>query len=97
MTKSNLSSRILSVPIAQGEARERLIKTLQLIHRETGGTMNLHASFCAAAFKAYVEAQAACDAARKAYAKALDAVDAAASETTKARIELGKRFLKEPK
>lgn len=45
MSKSTLSSRILSVPIAQGEARERLIATLQLIHRETGGSMNLYANF----------------------------------------------------
>jgi hypothetical protein len=45
MTKSTLSSCILSVPIAQGEGRENLIRALQLIHRETDGTMNLYANF----------------------------------------------------
>jgi hypothetical protein len=55
VTKSTLASRILSVPIAQGEARERLISMLQLIHRETGGTMNLHANFCAVDYSTAID------------------------------------------
>jgi hypothetical protein len=64
---------------------------------ETPMTTEKAKEACREAFKAYAEAQVVCDAARKAYAEALDAVDAAASKTTKARIELGKRFLEEPK